>query len=98
MGRVHTGMVIRTSYGTGPYRIVDFTKDCTCPSFMDTVNLGKDAPLSRQHYHFLCRKVGEAKDFYHVHGYDENLNSVWNDDRLIVCDEETLFLTMCCGL
>ena len=98
MGRVYNGMVIRTSYGTGPYRIVDFEKDCTCPSFMDAVTFGNDAPPSRPHYHFTCRKVGENKGFYYVNGYDENLNSVWNGDRVIVCAEETLLLTMCCGL
>lgn len=98
MERVHNGMVIRTSYGTGPYRVVAFTENCTCPSFMDAVNLGQDAPPSRPHYHFLCRKIGEHKGFYYVNGYDGNLNSVWGEDRVIVCAEETLFLTMCCGL
>ena len=98
MSRVYNGMVIRTSYGTGPYRVVDFEKDCTCPSFMDVLEMGNDAPPSRPHYHLLCRKVGENKGFYHINGYDENLNSVWDNDRVIVCAEETLFLTICLGL
>ena len=51
MGRVYNGMVIRTSYGTGPYRIVDFEEGCTCPSFMDAVTSGSNAPPSRPHYH-----------------------------------------------
>lgn len=42
--------------------------------------------------------LGEHKGYYYVNGYDENLNSVWDEDRVIVCAEETLFLTMCCGL
>lgn len=88
-------MVIRTSYGTGPYRVVDFEKDCTCPSFMDAITLGNKAPASKPHYHIVCRKVGESKGFYYLNGYDENLNSVWDNDRLIVCAEETLLLTMC---
>lgn len=94
MGRIHNGMVVRTTYGTGPYRIVDFEKDCVCPSFTDAVTLGADAPNSRPHYHIVCRKVGENKGFYYLNGYDENLNSVWGEDRLIVCAEETLLLTM----
>lgn len=91
-------MIIRTSYGTGPYRVVDFKKNCTCPSFIDELNLGKNAPLSRPHYHFICKQVGENKGFYYVNGYDENLNSVWGNDRVIVCHEETTLLTLLCGL
>lgn len=98
MARVYEGMIIRTSYGTGPYEIVKFKEGCTCPKFLDTLELRGDAPPSRPHYHFMCHKVGEHKDIYHVNGYDENLNSVWDTDRVIVCAEETLFLTMCCGL
>lgn len=96
MGRVYRGMVVRTNYGTGPYVVTDFIKGCNCPSFLDTLEFGKDAPQSRPHYHILCKKVGERGQF-HLNGYDENLNSVWDNDRLIACDEETLFLTMCCG-
>lgn len=96
MRRVYRGMVVRTNYGTGPYRVTSFIENCTCPSFLDTVNLGASAPPSKAHYHIRCKKDNERGD-YHLNGYDENLNSVWDNDRLIDCAEETLFLTMCCG-
>lgn len=91
-------MVVRTSYGTGPYRIVGFEKDCICPSLMDSLTLMDKAPKSKPHYHLTCEKVGEKTGFHYLNGYDENLISVWNEDKLIVCSEETLFLTMCCNL
>ena len=95
MTRLHKGMVVRTSYNTGPYRIVDIEEfACTCPSFTDAVTLAKNAPPSRPHYHLTCRKVGEKTGFYYLNGYDENLCSVWNNDYLIVCSEETTILTL----
>lgn len=96
MGRLHNGMIVRTSYNTGPYEVTSFTDGCTCPSFHDAITLCAEAPLSKPHCHIRCKKVGERGDYY-LNGYDENFNSVWGNDRLINCAEETLFLTMCCG-
>lgn len=86
-------MVVRTSYGTGPYRVVDFTKD-TCPSFLDSVTLFDKAPCSKPHYHLVCRKLGEYSGFYYLNGYDESLQSVWSSDYLIDCASETSLLTL----
>lgn len=97
MSRIYKGIVVRTSYNTGPYRVVDYTKDCTCPSFMDEITLLDKAPDSKPHYHLLCRKVGEKRGFFYLNGYDENLNSVWNSDRLIVSHEETTILALSCN-
>lgn len=93
-GRIHRGMILRTSYGTGPYEVVDFTENCTCPSFMDAITMCEDAPASKPHYHIICKCVGEQRGLSYLNGYDDNLNSVWNKDRLIVCEEETLLLLM----
>lgn len=97
MSRLYKGMVIRTSYNSGSYVVIDYTEDCTCPSFMDSITLLDKAPKSRPHYHLTCIKYGECGHYY-LNGYDENLNSVWGNDRLIDCAEETLFLTLCCSL
>lgn len=100
---IREGMIVRTSYGTGPYKVLEVTHGCTCPSFLDSINLGKDAPPSKPHYHLVCRKVGgeNKKSHFYLNGYDENYNCVWDTppmvDRLIVCEEETLFLNMCCN-
>lgn len=42
--------------------------------------------------------MDESKGLYPVNGYEENPTSMWDEGRVIVCAEETLFLTMCCGL
>lgn len=98
MGRIFNGMVVRTNYGSGPYEVERFIEGCTCPSFIDTLEFGANAPLSKPHYHIVCRKpLHHREGLFHLNGYDENLNSVWDNDRLINCEEETLFLTMCCG-
>lgn len=100
MSRYHNGMVVRTSYGTGPYEIIGVMGNCTCPSFLDSLEYGsrrEAPPPSKPHFHLTCRGLGAKK--YYLNGYDENGNNVWSDnDRIIVCTEETLFLTMCCGL
>lgn len=102
MGRYYNGMVVRTSYGTGPYEITGVIGGCTCPSFLDHLEYGsrrETPPPSKTHFHLTCRGLGDKQDKYYLNGYDENGNSVYSDnDRIIVCAEETLFLTMCCGL
>ena len=92
MGRYYTGMVVRTSYNTGPYRILDITENCRCPSFMDSITLMDKAPASRPHVHLTCRKVGEKTGFFYLSGYDDTLHSVWNSDYLIDCAQETLLI------
>ena len=96
-GRLRVGMRVRTNYGTGPYRITHVSEECTCPSFLDSLELGNNAPKSKPHYHLACKKDG-LRDKFYLNGYDENLNSVWNNDRLIVCEEETMLLTLLCSL
>lgn len=98
MSRYHEGMIVRTSYGTGPYRVVDIIRDCQCPSFTDAVSLLAEAPPSSPHVHLICRKVGERTGFYYLNGYDENLRSVWSDDYLIVEGEANALLTLICLL
>lgn len=100
MSRFRKGMVVRTSYGTGPYEITEVSENCTCPSFLDSLNCGctETPPRSKPHCHIVCRRFGEKRDNYYLNGYDENGVCVWSDnDRLIVCEEETMFLSMCCG-
>lgn len=90
MSRYRVGMRVRTSYNSGPYVIVQVYKGCTCPSFVDSLNLGDKAPKSRPHVHLICKRLDEnSRDKYYLNGYDENLNSVWGNDYLIDLDEVT---------
>lgn len=92
--RINVGTIVRTSYNTGPYVVIDITKGCTCSSFMDSINM-KNPPNSRPHYHLVCRSLDKTdRSRYYLNGYDENLNSVWNNDRLIICEEETTMLNL----
>lgn len=95
MSRIYAGMTIRTSYNTGPYTVVSFVEGCDCPSFIDSLNLSTEAPKSKSHYHLTCTKTGEKSLFY-LNGYDENLNSIWGSDGLIVPHEETTILVLSC--
>lgn len=88
---IQVGDIFRTSYGSGPYRAVQILRGCTCPRYLDEIEMD-DPPPSRPHIHIVCRCVAprfdrEAnKDFY-VNGYDETtLRSVWNDDCLEVIE------------
>lgn len=89
MSRYRVGMRVRTSYNSGPYVIIQVFEGCTCPSFVDSLNLGDKAPKSRPHVHLICKRLDPryGKGDYFLNGYDENLKSVWNDDYLIDLDE-----------
>lgn len=97
MGRIQKGMLVKTSYNSGPYIVESVEGNCDCPSFLDSLEFSEAAPRSKPHTHIRCNRLGgNKKEFYYLNGYDENLNCVWNSDRLILLHEETLLL--CFGL
>jgi len=80
------GDIVRTNYGTGPYRICHITRGCVCSSYVDCIN-NMEKP-SKPHVHLMVRSldpIGSKMPSY-LNGYDEGtLRSVWNDtDELIV--------------
>lgn len=90
-------MLVKTSYNSGPYIVESVSEKCDCPSFLDSLDKGDEAPKSKPHVHIRCNRVGGRKnEFYYLNGYDEELNCVWSNDRLILLHEETLML--CIGL
>lgn len=92
MSRFQEGLIVRTSYNTGPYVITKVHGPMTSPKFVDTLN-GITTP-SKPHFCLTVRPVGaKSSSDYYLNGYDENGNSVWNSDRLIFCDEETMLLS-----
>lgn len=80
--RLEIGQRIRTSYGTGPYRITSIVRGCTCKDPLDFFDEGPDlAP----HIHLMLKDADE-KDAW-VGFYDEEtLKSVRCDDTIIVLD------------
>jgi hypothetical protein len=82
------GQIIKTNYGTGPYRITEITRGCTCTHVLDAIE-GKEAPLP-PHLHLTLRGCGgdhnEGSEFY-LGYYDEaTLQSLQCDDKLILCE------------
>lgn len=81
------GMIVRTSYGTGPYRIREVVGPCTCPSFIDQINEA-NPPSSEPHFHLVCdwagpRVGGRKYECSFLNGYRPDGTSVWSGDRLI---------------
>jgi len=82
--KLQKGMIINTSYGTGPYEIKKIKSGCTCPEYHRTIN-GDDTP-SETHNHivvkYLDEKQGSAPGY--LNGYRDDGSNVWNDDKIIV--------------
>jgi len=95
---IEIGDIVRTSYGTGPYRVVEVKHGCDCPSYFDGLEfMGRPdkARRSKPHCHMLLVKAscpvgkeprrGETMaGYYWLNGYDESGASVWNSDKLFV--------------
>lgn len=97
MARFRKGLLVRTSYGTGPYVITKVTGPSIEPSFLSQLN--QDFTPSKPHFYLTVRPVGvRSNSDCYLNGYDENGNSVWNNDRLIFCSEETLLLTLAASM
>lgn len=97
MARFQKGQIVRTSYGTGPYVIMSIYGPSTEPSFVSSLN-GDNTP-SKPHFYLTVRPIGvKGNSDCYLNGYDENGNSVWNNDRLIFCSEETTLLTLAASM
>lgn len=81
--KIEIGEIIKTSYGTGPYRVVGITRGCRCSHFLDTIEC-LDNPLP-EHVHLAVKGI-ESGDPGWLNYYDEvTLKSVrkGNEDRII---------------
>jgi hypothetical protein len=38
------GDIVKTSYETDPYRVVDIRRGCTCPSYVERLNWSEKEP------------------------------------------------------
>lgn len=76
MSRIIEGAIIRTSYDTGPYRVVQVVRDCTCPEYHDELNNGKKAKNREPHMHIVCinaypEKGRDAHEKSYLNGFVE---------------------------
>lgn len=74
------GEIVRTSYNTGPFRIVEISEICTCAEYVRELD-GDDSP-SEPHYHLTCVGVNNKKTYW-LNGHRADGTSVWDDDYLI---------------
>lgn len=74
------GEIVRTSYGSGPYRITMIDGPCTCPEYIK--HLDGDETPSEPHYHLTCAGIEHNGSFY-LNGFRPDGTSVWNKDSLI---------------
>lgn len=91
MNRLEIGMVVKTSYGTGPYRIDAIHRKCTC-----CIDFIDDVDSLPEHVHLECSYAGTDRNQdggdYGLGFYDEQtLRSVRSDDYLeIVPSDEPI--------
>lgn len=85
--RLEPGHVVSTSYGTGPYLIVNVVRGCTCTEYVASLDyMIGEGPLSAPHMHLTCEYLdgpSRGKKAW-LSGYDDNLMSVWNKDSLVL--------------
>jgi len=66
---VFPGDIIKTSYDTGPYEVLEILRGCTCADYIDTLN-GHQIPRE-PHMHFTCHGVKDGRKGYYLNGYIE---------------------------
>jgi hypothetical protein len=60
--RLEKGILIRTNY-SGPYRIMDIRRGCTCPSYLDSIDM-ENPPAQRPHVDLVCSRPDGTGRFY----------------------------------
>ena len=75
------GMIVSTSYRTGPYIIKKVSGPCTCARYLDQIS--GSTRESETHFHLTCglRNAEREGDFY-LNGYRPDGSNVWSCDRL----------------
>ncbi len=73
--RLEIGMLIKTNYSDGPYRIIDIERGCTCPSYLDEIEMD-DPPPQPPHLHLVCTKANGPGKAYFNNIVEETLLSL----------------------
>jgi hypothetical protein len=92
---VPLGSIVKTSYNTGPFRVVKILGPSTEPSYHDWLDFGEDGPPSRPHYNLLCVKADDppgTKAHSYLNGYElreGRILSVWMDHEIFMIGQAT---------
>lgn len=97
---IEVGDIVRTNYGTGPYRVVTVARDCCCASYLDALDhMGKGKPpASPPHFHLVLVDAdcpigkeppqrGTWRGYSWLNGFAEvggRYLNVWRDDEIFV--------------
>lgn len=77
------GDIIQTKYESGPYRVVDIRRGCTCPNYVAQLNSRTKLPPAPAHLHVTCVPPDapeERKDYYWLNCYLEEKSRIRNVD------------------
>ena len=66
--RLEVGMLIKTNY-SGPYRIKEIERGCTCPLYLDQINMA-NPPAQPKHIHLVVTSPDGSERSY-LGYYDE---------------------------
>lgn len=88
--RLEKGHIIKTSYDTGPYRVIGITRGCTCPHILDEINNFSDPqPPSEPHMHLWLKGLeghNKDKNFYMNWYREDTLECIKSKDKIIICE------------
>ena len=73
------GMIVKTSYGTGPYKIKSILRACTCPLALEKLNNPMSAAQTQPHIHLVCEWAdGRTKGEFYLNQFDEQtMTAIW---------------------
>lgn len=85
---LEVGDIVKTNYDTGPYRIEDIHRGCTCPNYVGQLNSRRKLPPAPEHIHLTLTKPDERRGgHYFLNRYLEEkgrIRSVDTADEIIV--------------
>jgi len=92
--KLEKGMLIKTNY-SGPYRILDIERGCTCSSYLDELNMD-DPPQQPKHMHLVLTRPDGTGRFWLNYFIEETMESIgpticggeWGHDRIIALDQD----------
>ena len=95
--RLEPGMLIKTNYSSEPYRIVEVERGCTCPFYLDEIDLD-EPPAQPEHIHLTLTRPDGTGRFWMGHYVEETLLSLDktycglkdkpDHDRIIILEQD----------
>ena len=95
--RLEPGMLIKTNYSERQYRIVLIERGCTCPLYLDEIDMD-DPPPQPPHIHLTLTRPDGTGKFWMGHYVEETLLSLQKTycgmkpapdyDRIIILEQD----------